>query len=146
VKIRTLIYAPFFKHGDLAIFWLRFLVGIGLLTHGYGKLFTGSFTGFADSVSHLGLPFPQLMASLAAGSEFFGGIFLALGFGTRFTAFMIFCTMSVALFVRHADDPFSIKEKAFLYWGAVSTIMITGSGKYSLDYWIKRTINQYSDG
>lgn len=44
--------------------------------------------------------------------------------------------MSVAAFLRHADDPYATKEKALLF-GCVAFLLI-GSGKYGLDAIVRR--------
>ncbi len=52
----------------------------------------------------LGLPFPYLMTALAAGTEFFGGIALAVGLATRLVAIPLAITMLVAAFSVHWDN------------------------------------------
>lgn len=120
---------------DVGLLWLRVLLGIGIATHGYGKLFGGHMADFQAGVEKLGLPFgsPEVLAHLAAWSEFAGGIFLAMGLGTRIAALLIFGTMTVAAFVRHADDAFGVKELALCYWTMAGTLVLTGPGRISLD-------------
>lgn len=52
----------------------------------------------------LGLPFPHLMAYLAWGAEFFGFIFLLIGFATRWISIPLIITMIVAIFTVHIDN------------------------------------------
>ena len=57
---------------------------------------------FPEDIEKFGAPFsaaPLLFAWLAAATEAIGGLFLALGLGTRITAFFIACTMLVAIFL-----------------------------------------------
>ena len=117
---------------DAGLAWLRILAGIGIATHGFGKIFGGHMGGFADGVAQMGFPFPAFCAWAAALSEFAGGICLAAGLGTRIAAFFIWVTMSVALFIRHAADPFSDKELAYLYWTIASALMVLGGGRFTL--------------
>lgn len=49
----------------------------------------------------LGLPFPELMVTLAAGAELFGGIALLLGLATRWVAIPLAFTMIVAMATVH---------------------------------------------
>jgi uncharacterized membrane protein YphA (DoxX/SURF4 family) len=49
----------------------------------------------------LGLPFPELMAFLAASAEFFGGLALVVGFATRWISVPLMVTMLVAAFTAH---------------------------------------------
>jgi len=52
----------------------------------------------------LGLPFPELMVFLAAGSELVGGAFLVIGLATRFVAIPLIVTMLVAIFSAHWEN------------------------------------------
>jgi len=52
----------------------------------------------------LGLPFPHLMAALAAGTELAGGIALLAGFAVRWVALPLIVTMLVAIFAVHWEN------------------------------------------
>ncbi len=52
----------------------------------------------------LGLPFPALMAALAAGTEFLGGIALIFGLATRLMAIPLMFTMVIAMTAVHWDN------------------------------------------
>ena len=102
---------------DIGLLVLR--LGAGLFMafgHGFGKIPPSD--GFIGGVEKLGLPMPIFFAWMAAFSEFLGGLLIALGLFTRPAAFFWICTMGTAAFIRHADDPFSAKEKALslVYW------------------------------
>lgn len=118
---------------NVGLLWLRILMGAGIAYHGYGKIFGGGLGGFAQGISSMGFPAPELFAWMAALSEFIGGICIVLGFGTRIAAFFVFSTMSVAAFVHHAGDPLAVKELALAYWTMAVTLMLTGPGKLSVD-------------
>ncbi len=121
------------QRGDAALAWLRILMGVSIATHGYQKIFGGGIEGFAQGVAQMGFPLPVVFAWAAALSEFAGGLCVAAGFGTRVAAFFVFCTMSVALFIAHAKDPFRTKELAYLYWTIASTLILLGGGRFSVD-------------
>lgn len=112
---------------------LRVFIGAALLTHGWGKMFGGleQFTGF---VASLGVPAPQVMAFLAAFSESFGAILLAVGLLSRPAAFLIVCTMAVAVFGAHKGQPFAVQEAAWLYLVPALFFLLKGAGKWSLDW------------
>lgn len=118
-------------HGGLLV--LRVLTGAGMAYHGYGKVFGGFMDKFAVGVAADGFPFPLAMAWAASLSELVGGVLLVLGLGTRYAAFFIFCTMSVAFFVHHRADPLQTKELALAYWTASLALLLTGPGKASVD-------------
>ena len=111
---------------------LRILIGASIATHGWGKILGGRMEGFTEAVGGMGFPLPAVFAWAAALSELVGGLCLAAGVWTRLAAFCIFCTMSVALFIRHAADPFSVKELAYLYWTAALALMLLGGGRYAI--------------
>ena len=57
---------------------------------------------------------------------------------------MIF-TMGVAFFVIHGNDPFAVKELAFVYLAIFALMYIAGPGKFSADYWIGKQCPQKTD-
>ncbi|WP_417541895.1 HvfX family Cu-binding RiPP maturation protein [Methylophaga thalassica] len=56
---------------------------------------------FANPDWGLGLPFPEVMAYLAWGAEYFGAIFLVLGLGVRLVSIPLMITMIVAMVTVH---------------------------------------------
>ena len=122
---------------DFGLFWLRVLAGLGMVYHGYGKVF-GDMSGLIKGVEAMGFPYPAVFAWAAAMAEFAGGIMLVVGLCTRSAATLIFITMSVAAFVTHGGDPFSKKELALAYWTMAGALVFTGAGKISIDHLIYR--------
>ncbi len=59
---------------------------------------------FGNSEWGLGLPFPALLANLAAWSEFLGGWFLLLGLLTRLVSIPLMFTMIMAMTTVHTDN------------------------------------------
>lgn len=121
-----------------ANFWLlvaRIAVCGFMLTHGVPKftsLVSGKPIQFADPFG-LGETASFLLVIFA---EFICSIFILMGFATRIAAFLLFFTMTIAVFYAHADDPFSKKEKALLYMVIYLLLMVFGAGKYSVDQMI----------
>jgi putative oxidoreductase len=58
----------------------------------------GTISWFENS---LALPFPELLAYLAWGAEYFGAIFLVLGFAVRWISIPLMATMAVAAVTVH---------------------------------------------
>lgn len=121
---------------NLGLTLLRIFSGIGLMTHGVGKIppseqFIGSVTGF-------GFPMPQVFAWAAGLSEFAGGALLILGLFTRPASFFIACTMAVAAFIQHRNDPFATQEKALLYFFIALAFLFMGSNFWSVDGILRR--------
>jgi len=131
-------YTPILNENvNFGLLVIRLFTGISLaFAHGIGKIPPSE--GFINGISDMGFPIPGFFAWMAGIAEFFGGIFLALGLSTRPFALLIGINMGVAAFLRHADDPFSGKEKALLFFFIALLAFITGPGKYSIDRIINR--------
>jgi putative oxidoreductase len=147
------------RFDDVALLLLR-LAGLGLaLAHGYGKvaaLATGQGAGFIAGVESLGFPLPVLFAWAAALGEFAGGLFVAVGLGTRVAAAFAAFTMFVAAFVRHhalqhllvATGVTTVPEDTVRAWGnpelalvylaALGAVALAGGGRFSLDHLLAR--------
>ena len=81
---------------------------------------------------------------LSLGLAVFGEVFCSVGF--IFGAFyrlamipMVF-TMGMAFFVIHGNDPFAVKELAFIYLVVFVLMYITGPGKFSIDHVISSAL------
>jgi putative oxidoreductase len=140
MTLKQLLYGgsePASTAANFGLLILRLTVGLSLaIAHGMGKVPPSA--RFIDGVGDLGFPVPVLFAWLASLSELLGGFLLALGLFTRPAALSIAITMGVAAFVRHADDPFAIKEKAILYCVIAVAFLFIGGGKYAVDKAIRR--------
>ena len=117
---------------NVGLLILRVFIGAALLTHGWGKMF-GGLEGFTQGVAGMGIPFPQVLAFLAAFAESFGAILLAIGLLARPAAFLIVATMAVAVFAAHKGQPFSAQEAAWLYLVPALLFLLKGAGQWSLD-------------
>jgi putative oxidoreductase len=115
---------------DFALLLMRVGFSVGMMTHGYGKflkVIQGNFE-FGDPIG-IG---PTFSLILAAIGEFIAPILIILGWKTRLATIFPTLTMLVAFAIAHDGDPFSRKEKAFVYLIAFLTLYFTGPGKYSL--------------
>jgi len=81
---------------DYALFVLRLFVGIVFVAHGWLKLF-GGLQGFAGFLQQAGVPLPGIMAPFVAAVEFFGGLAIVLGTGTRIASLLLAGVMAVAM-------------------------------------------------
>lgn len=121
---------------ELSITLLRITFGLMLAgLHGLAKIPPSD--QFIGGVEAMGFPIPTLFAWLAAQAELLGGIFLAIGFLTRPSAFFIAFTMLVAVFGKHLTDPWKVKELAFVYLCIAIVFIVRGAGKLSIDRFIK---------
>ena len=116
---------------------LRIFAGVSLaLAHGSSKIPPSE--SFIGGTAALGFPMPAFFAWAASFSEFFGGIFLALGLFTRISSFFIVVVMLVALLGVHSADPFQKQELAFLYFFIAFAFMLKGSGDWSIDSFLRK--------
>ena len=102
-----------------------------MLTHGYGKfmkVLAGDFS-FGDPIG-VGPTASLILCTLA---EFIAPIFLIVGWKTRWFSLIAVINMLVAFIIAHDGDPFSKKEKSFLFLIAFVVLYFTGPGKYSID-------------
>ncbi|WP_267869057.1 DoxX family protein [Shewanella sp. 10N.7] len=95
------------KHLEgLAPLALRIYLAPVLMQAGYNKLshFSDTAAWFGNPDWGLGLPMPEVMTALAAGTELFGGFLLLVGLATRLVAIPMMFTMLVAAFAVHIDN------------------------------------------
>ena len=87
---------------------LRIFVGIIFAAHGSQKLFGwfggGGLAGTAQWMESIGLAPGTLMALLAGGTEFFGGLALIIGLLARPAALGLTFTLLVAIFSVHIHN------------------------------------------
>ena len=109
-----------------------------MLTHGYGK-FLRLFEDKIKFSDPIGLG-KEISLYLVVLGEFIAPIFIIIGLKTRFFSIFPIITMYVAAFISHADDPFSRKEKAILFFLGFIVVLVCGPGKYSIDHILKNRI------
>jgi putative oxidoreductase len=125
-------------YGALA---LRIPVGLILAAHGAQKLFGwfggNGLAGTAQWLESIGLAPGLLMALLAGGAEFFGGLALMIGLLTRPAALVSAFTMLVAIFSVHISNGLFIAnggyEFALALLAATVALTLQGAGRLSLD-------------
>lgn len=125
---------------DLLLLSIRLVLAYGFYHPAMKKISNPSdITGW---FAHLGIPFPTLNAYLAMGTELLGVALLALGFFTRFISVPLIFTMVVAITFVHLDNGFEAGNNGFeipvYYILMLSTLILYGSGKFSIDFLIQR--------
>ena len=93
----------------------------------------------------MGIPMPTLNAYLATGTEMAAVFLLPLGLGTRIISIPLIITMVVAIVTVHLNNGFSAGDNGFeiplYYMLMLFTLLINGSGKFSIDYLISKWRN-----
>ncbi len=120
---------------------LRIPVGIIFAAHGAQKLF-GWFGGYGlegtgQWLDSIGLAPGYLMALLAGGAEFFGGLALIIGLLVRPAAAALVFAMLVAIFSVHIDKGLFMSnngyEFALALLAASLSLTFSGAGRASVD-------------
>lgn len=126
---------------------LRIMLGLVLFPHGAQKLlgwfggygFNGTM-GFLTGTAGL----PWIIAFLVIAIEFFGALALIFGFATRIVAVGIISLFTGIIYSSHLQNGFfmnwygNLKGEGYefhlLIIGMAITLLISGAGKWSLDY------------
>ncbi|RIH63910.1 DoxX family protein [Mariniphaga sediminis] len=130
---QSLIKTMQIANTNFALLLLRAGAALMMLTHGVPKLmqfFSGEPIAFA---SVFGMS-TVLSLALAVFAEVICSIFILFGLGTRLSSIPLIITMLIAAFHIHGADPFSSKEKSLLFGLIFIVLLLTGAGKYSIDY------------
>jgi putative oxidoreductase len=124
----------------LAPLFARITVGWVFMWSGWGKL--NNLPQITENFISWGIPFPQVLTPFVAGVEFFGGIFLLLGFVTRISAGALGVTMIVAIksakwaTVDSLETLLGFDETEYL--ALFLWLAIAGPGRASLDHVLAR--------
>ena len=120
---------------------IRLGAGIIFTAHGAQKLF-GWFGGYglegtAGWMASIGLEPGLLMAVLAGGAEFFGGLALIAGIAVRPAAIVLAVTMLIAIVSVHLTNGLFMANNGYEFALALLVVMITlvfrGAGSFSVD-------------
>ena len=137
----SLLNTALTSKAGVAALILRVPVGLILMAHGAQKLFGwfggNGLAGTAGWMSSMGMEPGYLMAILAGGAEFFGGIALVLGLLTRPAALVAAFTMLVAIFSVHISNGLFAAdggyEYALILMVALLALTVQGGGAMSMD-------------
>jgi len=130
---------------------LRIVLGVILFPHGAQKMlgWFGGY-GFNGTMGYLtgaaGLPW--IIAFLVIAIEFFGAIALIFGFATRIVAIGVISLFTGMILTVHSGNGFfmnwtgNLKGEGYEYHllviGIAVALLITGAGKWSVDYALQR--------
>lgn len=103
---------------------------------------------FAQFLTELHFYYPHFHAYLAAGTEFFGGVCLVLGFASRLAAIPLAITMLTAYLTAHYEavtaifyEPSRFVAEAPFNFLLVSLLVFAfGPGRISIDYFLEKYV------
>lgn len=120
---------------------VRVPVGIIFAAHGAQKLF-GWFGGYGlagtgQFMESIGLSPGTVMAALAGGAEFFGGLALLIGLAVRPASVVLAFTMLIAIFSAHFSKGLFLANGGYEYALALLAVTVglvfSGAGRVSVD-------------
>jgi putative oxidoreductase len=150
----------FEKRYDIAPLFLRLIIGTGFILHGLAKISRGT-GGFEKLLVQTGVPFAHANALLVPYIELLGGLAILAGWYVSIVAIPLIVTMLVAMFTVQGHYGFSSVntigltpsgpkfgppgyEINLLYIAGLISLMVTGSGIFSIDGWMKQKKPVYS--
>ncbi len=123
----------------LAPLFARIVTGWEFLWSGWGKL--RSLPQIEENFVGWGIPLPHILAPFVSGVEFFGGIFLLVGFLTRISAGALGITMIVAIASAKWSEVDSFLTLVGFdeseYLALFLWLALAGPGKVALDPWLQ---------
>ncbi|CAM3491705.1 oxidoreductase [Psychrobacter glaciei] len=137
----SILHKALLSNAGAAALILRVPIGLILAAHGAQKLFGwfggNGLAGTAQWLSSMGMEPGLLMAILAGGAEFFGGLALVLGLLTRPAALVAAFTMLVAIFSVHISNGLFAADGGYEYalvlMVALLALAVQGGGSLSMD-------------
>ena len=124
---------------DFLMLAARVLMGWIFIASGFRKLL--DIPAFAATMARRGLP--DVLGYVAPPVEFFGGVFLVLGFATRYTSLVMILFMIIATFSSHRywdyTDPAQYTAQNSNFWknvsmtGGIVLLFAVGAGRYAID-------------
>ena len=118
---------------------IRVIIGIIFVFHGYNKLLDlQNWNKFIVSKN-----LPEFLGIFSALFETIIGILLIIGFLTRLSSLGLIIFMIIAIYLAHIEEP----TYKYLYQISIIllgiTLLITGSGNYSVDNFITLNLKKY---
>ena len=128
--------ATYGKSADTGLLILRLGLGLLMMVHGWSKLI-GFQEKAADFYDFLGLG-GEISLGLTVFAEFFCSLLLVVGLGTQLVLIPLTILAVVIVFDVKGGDSLGDKELPLLYLVGYVALLLTGPGRYSFDYFIRR--------
>src|SRR6185437_3988355 len=119
-----------------ATFFLRVWVGIIFIRYGLSLFHENNMLDFANTLRTANFPVPNLNAYLCKTTEFFGGLFLVVGFLKRISCLFLIIDMFVATFIFHKGLLLQNGMTTFLLLISCLTIFLSATDTLSIDRFI----------
>lgn len=131
------------RWNDYAPVPIRLVFGGGFAYHGYPKIFTAEgHQSFLHIMQGMGVPFPEVMAWVIGGLEFFGGVLLMLGAFVFTVSALLVIELVINIITAlvnggfppplNPDQPLPGYENSLLYIAGLLALILGGAGAFSL--------------
>src|SRR5262245_40236087 len=121
---------------DVAVLLLRVALGVVFFMHGYMKVFTNGIEGVQGFLTQLGVPMADSFAYVLAYGELIAGALLVVGLFSHWASKFAMIILIGAFYLVHMKAGFYVGsggyEFVMVLFAAAFSVMVTGSGKYSL--------------
>ena len=141
---RILTATPHNTATDVALLVARISIAVLMLTHGLPKLMMLLSGAPVQFPPMFGLT-AEIALGLAVFAEVFCSILILFGLGTRLAVIPLIVTMLVAALMIHGADPFAKQEPSLQYLLVYTVLLLTGAGRFSLDYVLQRRLQPATD-
>jgi putative oxidoreductase len=125
---------------DLSPLIFRLLLAYGFYEPAMNKL--ADIHAIGEWFAGMGLPAPYFQAYLATFTECAGVLLLTIGLGTRIITIPLIVTMIVAIKTVHWENGFPAGDNGYeiplYYMLMLFSLLLTGSGKLSVDYLLSK--------
>lgn len=122
---------------DGALLFLRLVLGIIFIAHGWDRMFVIGVVENTGRFSAVGVPQPELSTWIVSLSELIGGSLLVVGFLCTFVAGAMALLMAAATYFVHLNHGLFVDQGGFEYTlllvAALFIIVVFGSGRASID-------------
>lgn len=122
------------NRADTGLLVLRLGLGLLMMGHGWSKLI-GFNENAADFYDFLGLG-GEISLGLTVFAEFFCSILLVFGLGTQLVLIPLTILAMVIVFDVKGGEALNEKELGLMYLMGYIALLLTGPGRFSLDYFI----------
>jgi putative oxidoreductase len=139
------VQAPSISAVALGYFIVRLALGACFIVHGaqllFGAFGGGGVEGTTAMFGKMGMPAPRVMAILAGGTQFFGGLAVLTGILTRLASLGLIVVMLVAIVKVHLPHGYLLNSptgQGYEYNVALIAmsllLLLTGPGPWSVDH------------
>ena len=125
---------------DVALLLARIVLGTVLIAHGVQKFTEWTLAGTGQAFAQMGVPAPQLSATVAAIVELVGGGPLLVGAFTAVTGLVVALEMLGAALLVHLPGGVFVATNGWELVGVIAAaalaLAVAGAGRYSVDAWL----------